>query len=102
MGTFVRVAKTSDIPNGAGAYFDVDGAPIAIFHVDGQYYATTDICTHEEASLSEGELEGEIVECPLHGARFNVRTGDVKALPAVVKLQTYPVRVVGDNLEVEV
>jgi len=102
MGTFVRVAKTSAIPNGAGAYFDVDGAPIAIFHVDGQYYATTDICTHEEASLSEGELEGEIVECPLHGARFNVRTGDVKALPAVVKLQTYPVRVVGDNLEVEV
>jgi 3-phenylpropionate/trans-cinnamate dioxygenase ferredoxin component len=102
MGTFVRVAKTFDIPKGAGAYFDVDGAPIAIFNVDGKYYATTDICTHEEASLSEGELEGEIVECPLHGARFSVRTGEVKALPAVVKLQTYPVRVVGDNLEVEV
>ena len=57
---------------------------------------------HEETSLSEGELEGEIVECPLHGARFNVRTGEVKALPAVVRLQTYPLRVVDDAIEVEI
>ncbi len=102
MGKFVRVAKTSDIPPGTGQYFDVEGQPIAVFHVDGQFYATQDVCTHEEASLSEGELEGEIVECPLHGARFNVRTGQVKSLPAVVSLKTYPVRVVDDEVEVEV
>src|SRR5229473_7684898 len=102
MATYVRVAKTGEIPAGSGMYFDVDGVPIAIFHVDDHYYATSDVCTHEEASLSEGELEGEIVECPLHGARFNVRTGRVKALPAVTNVKTYPVRVVGSDVEVEV
>ncbi|HLZ09130.1 MAG TPA: non-heme iron oxygenase ferredoxin subunit [Chloroflexota bacterium] len=102
MGNFVRVADTTEIPDGAAKYVDADGVPIAVFHVDGQFYATSDVCTHEEASLSEGELEGEVVECPLHGARFNVRTGEVKSLPAVVRLKTYPVRVVGGALEVEV
>ena len=102
MGNFVRVADTAEIPEGFGKYVDVDGEPVAIFHVDGNFYATSDVCTHEEASLSEGELEGEVVECPLHGARFNVRTGEVKSLPAVVRLKTYPVRIVGDALEVEV
>jgi 3-phenylpropionate/trans-cinnamate dioxygenase ferredoxin component len=102
MAKYIRVAKTDEIPAGSGMYFDVDGAPIAIFHVDGSFYATADVCTHEEASLSEGELEGEIVECPLHGARFNVRTGEVKALPAVVRLRTYPLRVVDNAIEVEV
>ena len=102
MGQFVRVATTDEIPVGMGKYVDVDGEPIAIFHVDGAFYATSDVCTHEETSLSEGELEGEVVECPLHGARFNVRTGEVKSLPAVVRLKTFPIRVVGDAIEVEV
>src|SRR5260370_20718780 len=103
MGRFVRVARTSEIPEGTGLFVDVDGEPIAVFHVDDDgFYATCDVCTHEEASLAEGELEGEIVECPLHGARYNVRTGEVKALPAVVRLQTYPLRVVDDAIEVEI
>lgn len=102
MAKFVRVASTDEIPAGEGKYFDVDGEPIAIFHVGDQYYATQDVCTHEEASLSEGELEGDVVECPMHGAQFNVRTGAVLSLPAVVKLQTYPVRIVGNDIEVEI
>ena len=102
MANWVKVGTTDEIPEGTGKYFDVDGEPVAIFHADGNFYATCDVCTHEEASLSEGDLEGEIVECPLHGARFNVRTGEVKSLPAVVKVKTYPVRVVGDTIEVEV
>jgi 3-phenylpropionate/trans-cinnamate dioxygenase ferredoxin subunit len=102
MAKWVRVASVDDVPAGEGRYFDVDGEPIAIFHVDGSYYAINDVCTHEEASLAEGELEGEVVECALHGARFNVRTGEVVSLPAVVPVQTYPVRVVGSNIEVEV
>lgn len=101
MAKWIRVATTDEIPVGQGKYFDVDGEPVAIFHVDGHFYATSDICTHEEASLSEGDMEGEVVECALHGARFNVRTGEVKALPAVVKLQTYPVRVSDDAIEIE-
>jgi len=102
MAKFVRVATTDEIPEGSGKFFDVDGEPIAIFHTDGSFYATCDVCTHEEASLSEGELEGEEVECPMHGARFNVRTGAVLSLPAVTKLQTFPVRVVGNDIEVEI
>ena len=102
MAKFSRVATASEIPAGAGMFVDVDGVPVALFNVGGQFYATSDICTHEEASLSEGELEGDCVECPLHGARFNVRTGEVKSLPAVVKLRTYPVRVVGDTVEVAI
>jgi 3-phenylpropionate/trans-cinnamate dioxygenase ferredoxin component len=102
MAKFVRVATASEIPAGTGMFVDVDGVPVALFNVGGKYYATSDVCTHEEASLSEGELDGECVECPLHGARFNVRTGEVKSLPAVVKLKTYPARVVGDKVEVEI
>lgn len=102
MGKFVRVASTGDVPAGTACYIDVDGEPIALFHVGDNFYATCDVCTHEEASLSEGDLDGEVIECPLHGARFNVRTGEVKSLPAVVRLKTYPVRVVGDAVEVEV
>lgn len=102
MAKWVRVASTREIPEGEGRYFDVDGEPVAVFHVDGHFYAISDVCTHEESSLAEGELEGDVVECALHGARFNVRTGEVLALPAVVPVQTYPARIVGDDVEVEV
>ena len=102
MAKFVRVADAGEIEAGTGKYFDVDGEPIAIWHVDGSFYATTDICSHEEASLTEGELEDGVVECPLHGARFNVRNGKVLSLPAVVGIKTYPVRIVGSDVEVEI
>lgn len=102
MAKWVRVAGTDEVPVGEGKYFDVDGAPIAVFHVDGNFYAISDVCTHEESSLAEGELDGDVVECALHGAQFNVRTGQVLALPAVVPVQTYPLRVVGSDIEVEV
>ncbi len=102
MAKWVRIASTDEVPVGEGKYFDVDGVPIAVFHVDDNFYAISDVCTHEESSLAEGELDGDIVECALHGARFNVRTGQVMALPAVVPVQTFPLRVVGSEIEVEV
>ncbi|HLG51078.1 MAG TPA: non-heme iron oxygenase ferredoxin subunit [Chloroflexota bacterium] len=95
------MARTDEVPAGEGRYFEVEGEPIAVFHVDGQYYAISDICTHEEASLAEGDLDGEIVECALHGARFNVRTGAVVAPPAVVPVRTYPVRIIDGQIEIE-
>ena len=73
---------------------------IALYNVDGEYFATDDTCSHEEASLSEGFLYDDIVECPLHGAAFNVRTGEVEAFPATVGIDTFPVRVVGDEIQV--
>lgn len=90
---WVQVAEAAAIGPDDGLYVEIDDVPVAIWNVDGQFYATVDTCTHEQASLSEGDLWGEIVECPLHGAQFDVRTGEVKSLPAVIDLPTYPVKV---------
>lgn len=101
VGEWVRVAVVSDVPVGAGMRIEIDDEPIAIWNVDGRFYATSDLCTHEETSLSEGDLWDETIECPLHGAQFNVRTGAVESLPAIFPLATYAVKVEGDELFVE-
>ena len=77
--------------------------PIAVYHTEnGEFFATVDICSHDEASLSDGELFGHTVECPLHGARFDVRTGKALTLPAVYPVKTFEVRVVGGQIQVRV
>jgi 3-phenylpropionate/trans-cinnamate dioxygenase ferredoxin subunit len=73
---------------------------IGLANVDGELVAFDDTCTHEEASLTEGELYGDVVECPLHGAAFNIRTGAVESFPATVPLPVHRVRVVGDDVQV--
>jgi nitrite reductase/ring-hydroxylating ferredoxin subunit len=78
------------------------GEEIAIYNVGGEFFATSDVCSHDEASLSDGELFGHVVECPLHGARFDVRTGKPLSLPAVYPVKTFEVRVVDDQLQVRV
>ena len=81
----------------------VDGEEICLAHAeDGEYYAIGDICTHEEYSLSDGELWGLDVECPQHGSRFNLVTGKVTGLPAVIPATTYPVTLEGDDVFIEV
>jgi len=97
---FQTVARVGDLEPGEMTMVRVGRKRIALYNVDGEYYATDDTCTHEEASLTEGFLYGDIVECPLHGAAFNVRTGEVEAFPAVVPVATYEVRVVGDEIQV--
>ena len=93
MAEFVKVASIQELPPGAGKVVTVDGRRIALFNVDGTVYAIDDTCTHEEASLGEGALHGDIVACPKHGSRFNVRTGRVLSLPAVIPVSTYPVKI---------
>jgi 3-phenylpropionate/trans-cinnamate dioxygenase ferredoxin subunit len=75
---------------------------VLLANVGGQFYAVDDTCTHEDASLSRGVLHGDRVKCPLHGSRFNVRTGEVMEEPATVSLATYPVRVEGGEVWIEV
>lgn len=77
---------------------DVNGRRILLANVDGRFYATEDRCTHEDASLSTGSLRGELVKCPLHGSRFNVRTGEVLEEPAKETLSTYPVHIEGNDI----
>lgn len=100
MSEFVTVARVGDLEPGEMKMVRIGRQRIAIYNVDGEIFATDDTCTHEEASLTEGELYGDVVECPLHGAAFNVRTGEVEAFPAVVDLPTFPVRVEGDEIQV--
>lgn len=101
MADFVAVAKTTDIPAGHTKYVEVQGTPIVICHVDGQFYAVGNLCTHDNGPLSGGELDGASIECPRHGAKFDVRTGQVICLPAPRPIPSYPVRVVGDEIHVK-
>jgi 3-phenylpropionate/trans-cinnamate dioxygenase ferredoxin subunit len=99
---FVKVGKVEDVPAGTAKVYEVDDRAIAVCNVDGTFYAIDDVCTHDEGSLEQGFLEGYEIECPRHGACFDVRTGDVTALPAVVPIDTFPVRVDGDDIELDV
>jgi nitrite reductase/ring-hydroxylating ferredoxin subunit len=100
---FVTATKTNEIPAGSVTAVDVRGTRIAVANVDGTYYAFDDECTHEQCSLAEyGELAGTTVTCTCHGSEFDVRTGKVLAPPATVPVKVYPVRVAGDELQIEV
>ncbi|HLF77327.1 MAG TPA: non-heme iron oxygenase ferredoxin subunit [Dehalococcoidia bacterium] len=90
------------VPAGQVRVFDVNGRSIALANVDGTFYAIDNVCTHDRGPLGEGTLAGDQVECPRHGARFDVKTGQVRALPAVRPVRTYPVQVSGDEVQVDV
>jgi len=96
-----KVAKRSEIPPRTTRRVVVDGAEILLCNVDGNLYAIEDVCTHDGGPLDQGELLGETVVCPRHGATFDVRTGDVLTLPAVVPLMTFSVVVEGDDVYVD-
>ena len=84
------------------ASFDVSGTRIAIANVEGNFYAFGDTCTHQGCSLADGNLEATIVTCPCHGSQFDVTTGDVVRGPAGEPVRSYPARLEGDALRVEV
>jgi nitrite reductase/ring-hydroxylating ferredoxin subunit len=98
---FVKVATIEEIPAGRCKGVELDGKPIAVINVGGTYYATDDTCTHRGALLSEGDLEGKEIICPLHGAVFDVTNGEVVEPPASEPLTCYNVRVSGGEIFVE-
>jgi 3-phenylpropionate/trans-cinnamate dioxygenase ferredoxin subunit len=102
MQTFIKVAQTSDLKPGQMKCINVQGQRLLIANVQGHFYATSDTCTHEDASLVKGRLEGEWVKCPLHGSRFNVRNGEVQEEPAEEPLRTYPLRIEDHTLLVDI
>ena len=98
----VKVCVTSDIPENSMKSFDVDGEPVLIANVDGSFFAIADTCSHAMAYLSEGELLKDCqVQCPDHGAIFDLRTGEALALPAVAPVETYKVVVEGNDIYIE-
>lgn len=101
MSEFVTVAKVGEIAPGTVKVVRVDGVPIGVGNVDGEFYAFGDVCTHDDGPVAEGELDGYQIECPRHGARFDVRTGAVRLPPAGAPIPVYPLRVEGDAIQVK-
>jgi 3-phenylpropionate/trans-cinnamate dioxygenase ferredoxin subunit len=97
---FVTVAAVSELAPGRRKLIDVDGEPLAVFNIAGRYFAIADRCSHDDGPVAEGEVIGEVIECPRHGARFSLETGRALRLPAVVDIPAYPVRIVGDEVQV--
>jgi len=97
---YVRVAKAADVPDGERLFFEIEGQPIVLFSLNGEYLAIADQCSHDDGPVGEGELEGEEIICPRHGARFDIRTGKVLSFPAVTDIPSFPVRVKDEYIEV--
>lgn len=93
MADWVDVAAVDEIEAGDVLVIDVDGDEVAVFNVDGAYYALADVCTHDGGTLADGTVEGHEIECPRHGARFDIRTGKVTAPPACEDIPVYAVRI---------
>lgn len=97
---WIAIAATTELAPGGMIGTRAAGYSIVVYNVGGDYYATSNVCTHEFAHLSDGWLDGPVIECPLHGGQFDVRTGKGRGPPITCDLRTFPVRVVGDRVEV--
>lgn len=102
MATRHTLCKKGELKPGQGKQVEVNGAVIAIFNVDGKFYAIRGECTHQGGPLGEGELNGTTVTCPWHGGEFDVTTGEVVGPPPSMPEETYKVVVEGDEVKVEI
>lgn len=100
MSAWQRVAAVADFPVGSRKVVDVDGVRVAVFHTSDGYYAIEDVCTHDGGELASGALKGCEIVCPRHGARFDIRSGEVTAPPAYEPVASLPVRVEAGWVEV--
>ena len=98
MESYLKVARASDIGPGKRKLVEVNGRVVALFNLGGSYYALRDVCTHDGGALAEGDLIGDEIECPRHGARFDIRTGEATRMPAFEPVETYRVKVEGDDI----
>ena len=101
MSNFVKVASTNDLKPGENKVVNVNGNEVALFNVDGQFFATTNVCPHKGGPLGEGILEGDVISCPWHGWKFNVKTGVSPVVPTA-KVPSYEVKVEGSDVMVSV
>ena len=102
MATLIKIAETTALAPGQAAAFTVEGQKIALFKVEGTYYAIGDTCTHRGGPLSEGDVQGTKVTCPWHGANFDLKTGTVLGPPAQNGVPSYKVVVEGTDIKVEI
>jgi 3-phenylpropionate/trans-cinnamate dioxygenase ferredoxin subunit len=92
MSEWVRICSTAELLPGERRVAEVDGVSVAVFNIDGELYAVEDVCTHDGGELASGTLDGFEIECPRHGARFDVRTGGVRCPPAYEPIAKFPLK----------
>ncbi|GAC1610410.1 MAG: non-heme iron oxygenase ferredoxin subunit [Mycobacteriales bacterium] len=97
----MRACSIDDVPDEGAIRVCLDGKPICIARSQGEFFALSDICSHADVALSEGDVEDGTIECWLHGSRFDLRTGAPTGLPATKPVATYPVTVEGDDVLVK-
>lgn len=100
MSEWIDVAPAIELPPGSRRVVDAENVQIAVFNLDGEYYAIEDVCTHDGGELASGTCEGDVIVCPRHGARFSIKTGAVLAAPAYEPVSTFPVRVSAGMVQV--
>ncbi len=101
MPEFIKVAQIDQIPPGERLWYEFEEETVIIFNVGGEFYCIADLCTHDNGPLEDGNLDGFEVECPRHGARFDVRSGKALCLPAVTAVPTFQVKVQDGYIYVE-
>ncbi len=97
----VDVCSVDDVMPGEVIKVETEGLELAVYNVEGVYFVTDDQCTHGPGSLSEGYLDGHVIECDFHNGAFDIRTGEVAAPPCMIPLRTYKVSVEGDRVFIE-
>ena len=97
---WIWVAALAAVPEGTTRLVEVNGNAVCLYNLGGTICATQDLCTHAEASLADGFIDGDAIECPLHQASFDIRTGKVLNPPATDDLRVYPVQVDADGIRV--
>ena len=102
MPDFLFAARASAVPDPGKLLVEVDDRLVALFHVNGQFFALDDVCTHDGGPLAEGELDDHAIACPRHGAKFDIRDGRVLSMPATQPTKSHQVRVEGDNVLVKI
>jgi 3-phenylpropionate/trans-cinnamate dioxygenase ferredoxin subunit len=95
---FYNIASTGELPNGERLFFEIGELALVLFNIAGRYYCISDVCTHDNGPLGDGELDGTEVVCPRHGARFDVTSGKATRLPAVKDIPAFPVRVSDEGM----
>jgi len=98
MPDFIKIAKVSDLPDPGKMLVEVEDRLVALFKVDGQFFALDDVCTHDGGPLAEGKLEDHTIACPRHGAKFDIKSGKALTMPATQPTVAHEVKVVGDEV----
>jgi 3-phenylpropionate/trans-cinnamate dioxygenase ferredoxin subunit len=101
MSDFVPVATLDEVPPGTRKMIDFDDVSVVLLNISGQFYCIEDVCTHDGGPVGDGDIDGCAIECPRHGARFDLRDGSVLSMPAVVAIPTYQVKVDGTQIYIE-